>query len=365
MKIAFVVHSLSSLGGAEKILVTLANHFVTMGHDINIILLSNSNNIFMLDDRIKLFHMNSVKKRYYLPKKIRQITNQVKHITNTSKKINPDIIIGFVASTNILTILASKLLAIPVVISEHSSYDKSLTNGRSRIESTIWKILRRVTYPLSNHLIVLTEEDRPKYHYVKEIRVIRNPLILQNKHSNIQKENIILGVGRLTHIKGFDMLIKAFSLLPKNRWQLIIAGEGSERTALQNLITQLNLQDKVSLVGLIDDMEYLYKQASIFVLSSRSEGFPGALCEAMGYGCCSIAFDCPTGPKEIISNKQNGILVEANNIPLLSQAINKLIKNNKKRELLGNEAQKIKKELNILKISEKWEITLINTLKNI
>ncbi len=363
MKIAFVIHSLSSLGGAEKILVTLANYFVTIGYDINIILLSNSNNIFILDNKIKLFHMNNTKKKY-LPKKIQQITNQIEHIVNTTKKINPDIVIGFVVSTNILTVIGAKLASYPVIISEHSSYHYSLSNGRSKIETAIWRFLRRVTYPICDHLIVLTEEDKPKYHYVKDISIIKNPLILQNKHNHIQKENIILGVGRLTYIKGFDMLIKAFSMLPNNSWRLIIAGEGSERTALEDLIAQLNLQHKVFLVGQIDDMEYLYKQASIFVLSSRTEGFPGALCEAMGYGCCSIAFDCPTGPKEIISHNQNGILVEANNITLLSQTINQLMNDDKKREQLGDKAKKIRDELNIKNISKRWETVLADTIKN-
>ena len=363
MKIAFVIHSLNSLGGAEKILVTLANHFVTLGHDVNIILLSNSNNIFKLDSKINLFNINKGRKPYFLPKKIQQITNQVQHISNISKKINPDVIIGFVAATNILTILGAKLASVPVLISEHSSYHKSLSNGRSKIEIAIWKLLRRITYPKCDHLIILTEEDKIKYHYVKDITIIRNPLVLKNKHNNIQKENIILGVGRLTFIKGFDMLIKAFSMLPENDWHLIIAGEGNDRTALQDSINQLNLQHKVSLVGLIDDIEYLYKQASIFVLSSRSEGFPGVLCEAMGYGCSSIAFNCPTGPKEIISHNQNGLLVEANNIPLLSQAINQLINDDEKRELLGNKAQTINERLDIKNISTIWETTLINTLK--
>jgi len=363
MKIVFVIHSLNSLGGAEKILITLANHLVTHGDDINIILLSNLDNIFTLDDRIKLFPMNMTDNKSFLPKKIRLITNQIKHVVKVTKEINPDVLIGFVAATNIITTIGAKLATVPVVISEHSSYHRALTNGRSKAEATIWKFLRRVVYPLSDHLIILTEEDKPKYHYVKNITIIENPLVLQDKHSNIQRENIILGVGRLTYIKGFDMLIKAFSKLEQDNWKLIITGEGNERVKLQKLINKLNLQQRVSLVGRIDDMEYYYKQSSIFVLSSRTEGFPGALCEAMGYGCCAIAFDCPTGPKEIISHNQNGILVDANNVSQLNQEMNRLINDSQKRELLGEKAKEIRKKLDISIISKKWKTILADIIK--
>ena len=123
---------------------------------------------------------------------------------------------------------------------------------------------------------------------------------------------------------------------------------------LEEIVKKFNLEDRVTLLGFVEDMEYVYRKASIYVLSSIREGFPGGLCEAMGYGCTSIAFNCPTGPKEIIDNDKNGILVEANNINELSNQIQILIDDDEKRYSLSIEAQKITSWLEMKAISEQW-----------
>jgi len=362
MKITFIIHSLEKMGGAEKILVLLANHFANKKYEISIILLTNSENTFELNKNIILYKITKNIKKMLLPNKLNTLIHQVNHIKSITKKQKPDILISFITATNIIATIAAKLSKTPIILSEHSSYDQSLTNARGKIDSLIWKLLRRLTYPLAEHLTILTNEDKERYHYVKNITIIQNPLVLTFNHKNhIERENIILGVGRLEHVKGFDMLIKSFQKLNLPNWKLIIAGEGSQRKILE---MQIKHSNNIELIGLTQDIEYYYKKASIFVLSSRSEGFPGALCEAMGYGCAVIAFDCPTGPKEIISHNQNGILVEANNIPQLYQEINQLINDSQKRELLGEKAQEIRKKLNISRISIKWENIFDSTIKN-
>jgi len=357
MRIMFVIHSLHFRAGAETILTHFANFFAQKGHHVSICLLTDEKVIFNLNSQIKLYPNNSSKKKSILPKQLSSTYRQINHIYSSIKVEDPDIIISYISATNILSSIATRIARKPIILAERSSYHLSLKNR-------YWKLLRRMVYPFATKAIVLTHEDQPKYHYVKEVLVLPNPLILKNKHHNIRKEKIILGVGRLSPVKGFDMLIKAFAKLKTDEWKLIIAGEGKEQEQLQNLINTLDVTHKVSLVGMIEDIEYYYRQASIFVLSSRSEGFPGALCEAMGYGCCPIAFNCPTGPKEIITHNIDGILVEANNINQLHKEIYQIINNDTKRVLLGKAAEKISTKLDIENLGKQWEKTLEITIKH-
>lgn len=363
MKIIFIIHALDSMGGAEKILTTLTNYLVTQNHDISIVTLSHTDSIFKLDKRIKLIKMKKDdEQKTLIPKKLKSIFSQIKYIKNTIQTNKPDILVSFISSVNILSTISAKITKVPIIISEHSSYHLTLTPGRGKIDSIFWRILRRITYPLVSHLVILTEEDKPKYHYVPNLSIIKNPLILKNNHQSIKREKIILGVGRLESIKGFDMLIDAFSKLNLKDWKLLIAGEGSQRENLEAQIQKLNMSKSIQLLGLVDDMELQYKKSSIYVLSSRSEGFPGGLCEAMGYGSACVAFDCPTGPKEIIHHGVTGILIEANNITKLSDELKILTTDKTQRELLGLESQNIINKLNIETIAKEWE-TIFKKIK--
>lgn len=351
----FVIHALNRMGGAENILTEHANYFAAKGYDVAITILSSDEILFSLDERIKTVPYRVSKKYQYLPKKLRFFIQQIEHISQSAREYNPDILVSFVASTNILSTIAAKYAKKPVILAERSSYHQTLVTTRNKIESYIWKGLRRLVYPHADQVIVLTKEDAPKYAYAKDVKVIPNPLKLQNKHPSVERENIILGVGRLHEVKGFDMLISAFAKLNAPEWKLVIAGEGAQRENLERLAKELGVSDRVEMPGLIHDIEFYYKRASIYVLSSRSEGYPGALCEAMGYGCAVVAFDCRTGPKEIISDQTDGILVEAENVDNLANAIDQLIKNPLKRQQMGENAMKISQRLDPDRIEEKWE----------
>ncbi len=336
MKIIFIISSLD-VGGAEKILTTLANHFSNIGYEITILIASKNKFFFPLNRDIEVREL----------KKIKPIFILINELRREILLINPDIIISFISEMNILATIASKLANKPIVVSERSAYDFLDIKP-------MWKKLRRVIYPFVDGLVVLTNADRDRYYFVKNRYRIENPLILKSNHSNIKREKVVLAVGRLNPVKGFDLLIRAFSKIKNQEWRLKIVGEGVERERLENLIKRLNLEERVKLVGLKKDVEIEYKRASIFVLSSRTEGFPGVLCEAMGYGCAVISFDCPSAPREIIRDRQDGLLVEPNNIEELTSKIDYLIDNSKVRDRLGFNAKKISKRLSIDMIGIKW-----------
>ncbi len=341
MKIVFIISSLD-IGGAEKILTTLANHFDNIGYSVTIIMASKNKPYFTLNKTINLvsISVNSSNR-----------VNNIRLLIGNLKKeillIDPDIVISFMSEMNILALIASKLADKPIIVSERSAFDFLDIKP-------IWKKIRRVTYPFVDALVVLTNADKERYHFVKNRYKIENPLILKNNHKDIKREKIILAVGRLNLVKGFDLLIEAFSKFNRDGWRLLIAGEGEERERLELLIKSLNLLDRVELLGVVSDVEYYYKKASIFVLSSITEGFPGVLCEAMGYGCAVISFDCPSAPREIITHNRDGLLVKAEDIDKLAKQMQYLADNPKIRKELSIEAKKIAHRLSIDKIGVKW-----------
>ena len=362
MRVTFVIHSLGHMGGAEKILVTLASALSTRGYKITLLTLDDKKSLFELPKQIQLIQKRDTskerKKWFHLP-----VIEQINWIKNHLENNQTDITISLIGATNVLVAIAAYLAHIPSILWEHSSYHRSVTEGRGAVGAMVWRVLRRISYPLAKHLVLLTKEDLPKYHYVQSVSVIPNPLVLKNTHKDIMREKIILGVGRLHPVKGFDMLLDAFAQSGLNDWQLNIAGEGDERKNLERQIKRLGIEDRVKLLGLVKDMEMLYKKSTIFVLSSRSEGFPGGLCEAMGYGCACIAFDCPTGPKEIITPNVDGILVESNDVDALAHSMNHLANTPQKSALLAQHAISIKKTLHIETIVKVWEDIIDTVIK--
>ena len=357
MKIIFTIYSLGGEGGAERIQVLIANYLVSKGNDVTIISLDNRKVNFLIDKRIKLLFHTPREKLIPFAKGVQLTLHQIRFIISSIKDINPDIVIGFVSATNIFSIISAKLTKVPVIVAEHSSFHFGLKNK-------LWKLLRYITYKYADLLLILTEEDRKNYSFSKRVMVMKNPLILHHKYENIEREKMILAVGRLHHVKGFDMLIEAFSKLNAPNWKLTILGEGSERKNLEELIKKYNMTKSIDLIGFKDDVELFYRKASIYALSSRSEGFPGGLCEAMGYGCASISFNCRTGPKEIITDGIDGLLVEANNVFKFTEALETMIENKELREEIGQNAKGISSSLKIEVIGKKWEDTISSVIKN-
>ena len=344
MKILFIISSLTS-GGAQRVLTTLSNYWVKQGREVTILsILSEDKNFYILDDKVEIVSLN---RRYN-----NTLLNSLWYLFGIRKVIkseNPTIVISFISSINIFTLISSIGLSTPILISERNTFDS--------LHSKFWRGLRRIVYPWSKGLVVLSQYDYKKFTYVKSKKIIFNPLN-SNNLLEVQfkdKENLLIAVGSLTEQKGFDRLLLALSMIELTNWKVMIIGEGSKREELTRLIKTLKLSDKVSLVGRKSNVYNYYKRASIFVLSSHWEGFPNVLAEAMAHGCSAIAFDCKTGPSEMIKDGVNGYLVEENNIEQLSKKILETINNKQLRETFFYNSLKIKDHLDIKKITIEWE----------
>ncbi|SFV63112.1 Alpha-1,4-N-acetylgalactosamine transferase PglH [hydrothermal vent metagenome] len=354
MKVLFTISSLQS-GGAERVLSTLANYWSRKGWDITILVVSSKNRFYKIDENIKII---SLLDNYKSSSSKLQILYYIKGIRETIKSEKPDIVISFITLMNILVLLATRGLNVPILISERNYFDQ--------LRKKSLKVLRRVLYPKSSAMVVLSEYDYNKYDYVDSKKIIFNPLNIENiLDVNIDnKEKILIAVGSLSYQKGFSMLIEALSKIDFKGWKFLIIGEGSLREELEELIREYNLEDNVYLIGKKSNIFDYYKKASIFVLSSLYEGFPNVLAEAMAHGCASVAFDCKTGPSEMINDGVNGYLVEANNIDLLSKRIESLIDNGNIRKKFSEESLKIKEKLELNKITAIWESYIVETIKS-
>ncbi len=342
MRVLFVISSLTS-GGAERVLTRLANYWISKGWSVTILaILSHDKDFYILNKQIEVISLDIRYKNF--------IFNNLWYlygIRNTIKKGDFNVVISFLSIINILTLISSIGLKIPVIISERNNF--------YALRSKFWRILRRLIYPLADNLVVLSKYDYNKYTFVNKKKIIFNPLSNLIDVKLEDKEKIILAVGSLTKQKGYNRFFKALSLIDLKDWKVLIIGEGPKENELNSILNELNLSDKVKLIGRRKDINEFYKKASIFVLSSFWEGFPNVLSEAMGMGVACVSFDCITGPSNIIEDEFNGFLVEQNNIDMLSKKISLLIDNIELREKFFYNGLKIRDRLNIEKIVCDWE----------
>lgn len=335
--ILLVINSLEG-GGAEKNMLWLYQQ-LEMSHNHRPTLLT------FKDETYDKFRINKILRRrccfqHGIPQfywyQVLTFFLIILKIRKCVKANRPNVVVSFLDQTNILVILATLGLGIKTVVSERCDPRFHALNKR-------WKILRKLTYPLADRIIVFNEEIKEwlekELPLKNKIYTIPNavpvPKVVKNPHYVFSQPTFIT-VARLSYEKGIDLLILSFvqvlNKLPNAK--LKIYGEGPQREHLQDLIKEKGLSKNVSLCGFVNDIQERLLDASIFVFSSRHEGFGQALIEAMSSGLPVISFDCPSGPRNII-NKANGILVENGNVTKLAKAMIWLSTNEKKRKSMG------------------------------
>lgn len=339
-KLTFVIHALNS-GGAERVLVEMANHWCEQGDDVSVITLDTiQTDAFPVDPRIRRIGLGLMSESRSPWQAFRKNVARIRRLRHAIRETNAAWVISFTDKMNILTLLASRRAPWKVVIAERND-PRQQWMGRS------WERLRNWTYPRCHAMVVQTQavashsrrlvRDRP---VVVIPNAVRGP---QQENSWQQRTPQIVAMGRLTPQKGFDLLLQAFARIAASHpdWTLRILGDGEARTELTKLADTLRIADRVEWAGWIERPEAIMQQASIFVLSSRYEGFPNALLEAMSCGLACVSFQCDSGPDEIIQDGVDGLLAPAEDVAALATALDRLMSDADQRQQLGVNAARV------------------------
>jgi glycosyltransferase involved in cell wall biosynthesis len=353
----FVINTLQR-GGAERVVSVLGNSLDQREFKVIIVCMNEAEQAYQISKSVTVINLLNRKKNENLPRRISYGVLTYFRLVKLLKKEKPYCVISFMTSANLWTGLSCNLLRIPYIVSERTTPDHTINKF-----GFLFKWLSFFIYRKSKAIVIPSKgiEDCMKqnkaFENLNNYKVIRNPINVfkESTQSNVHHRKFILGVGRLGYEKGFDQLIKAFSNLSLDDLDLLIVGDGAEKPHLIDLILKLNLQERVYLVGAKNELLDYYQQAELFVLPSRNEGYPNALIEAMSNGCPCIAMNCEFGPSEIIQNGVNGLLVENNNVYMLTKAIFKVLVNPSFKEKLSSNARQICQTNSLEVISKKWE----------
>jgi GalNAc-alpha-(1->4)-GalNAc-alpha-(1->3)-diNAcBac-PP-undecaprenol alpha-1,4-N-acetyl-D-galactosaminyltransferase len=364
MRITLVISSLQS-GGAERVMSIMANYWAARSWDVTLLTLDGSTQAFYeLNRRIKLVPLDLFGNSVSMGAKLQNNLRRVRGLRRGIRASNPQAVISFMSTMNIITLLATRGLPVPVIVSERID-PATYPIGR------VWKHLRLWTYPMADRLVL--QSERASHYFPSKIRsrvsIIPNPVVSPPSASQIpsdrqQARPLLVGMGRLVHQKGFDLLIRAFARLGEHQrdWTVLILGEGPARIELEALRSNLGLDNRVLLPGRIRNVHEVLQQADLFVMPSRYEGFPNALCEAMACGLPVICTDCPSGPREIIRHGIDGFLVANENIEALTSRMDQLMGSEAERKRLASRAPEVKMRFSLESIMQMWEETLYDII---
>ena len=377
-KIVYCTPSIYIPGGIERVLTTKANYLAEVaGYDVYIVLtdgkgktpyypLSPKVNLIQLDINFEeLWHLSFLKKIIIYLSKQRIYKKRLK---STLMSLKPDITVSLLRrEINFLTSIkdgSKKVGEIHVNREHYRNFEKDKDNFIKRIFASLWQ--KQLTNKLNqlDKFIVLTEDDRKAWKELNKVEVIPNPLseYPQKKASLDMKQ--IISVGRYSYEKGFEMLIKTWKIVNQKHpdWTLNIYGSGNVEN-LTPLIQKAKLENSIIPHNPITNISSAYLDSSIYVCSSRFEGFGMTLIEAMSCGLPCVSFDCPHGPRNIITDSLNGYLVESENIEALAERICHLIENKELRKNMGKSTSSSVLKYNINIIGQQWN-KLFSTLIN-
>lgn len=342
MKILFFIHGLYG-GGAERVASILLNHFCET-HDTYVAINSFKapfypidNHVHIIDDRIKC--------------KIRGVSKIIPRflkMAHTIRKVNPDIIISFLVTGNNRALGANLFCWKKIIVSERNTFkhERSLKH----------RILRQILYPLANKIVFVTSDDCRKYLFQKKSLTIYNPAMYESytNYDNRSKTIITIAPHTRWYSKGLDILLKVWAKIASQNpdWDLKIYGRiygelPQELTGLPH--------ERVTWAGWSDNIAKVLQDTSIFILTSRSEGCPNSLIEAMSQGCACIATNCEGEPKEMITDGIDGILAKNENIEDIATKLQMLINDENMRLRLSAGAIEKAKQFDKNAFFAKWD----------
>jgi GalNAc-alpha-(1->4)-GalNAc-alpha-(1->3)-diNAcBac-PP-undecaprenol alpha-1,4-N-acetyl-D-galactosaminyltransferase len=333
MRILLITPSFN-IGGIERNIQLLASAFIDKGCEVDLLVLYGGKVYTQYDDRAEIF----VPKMKRGNNKISKLLYRLRlpfYVRKVAKNTKPDIVLSMADTFNGLVVLSCMGLKLKVFIGDVTKPDLNFALST--------KIMKRIFYPYASGFIAQTNSAtnyyKNKFGTNFNIAVI-GPILNEIKLiDNVYKEKIILNVGRLDYAKGQDRMIEILTLVKNlEGWKLCLTTNGPLSKYIEELIAKYNLQDKVEILGHVEDLDNLYNKASIFVMPSRYEGYPNALIEAMSAKLPCVVFNSFPA-EEIIEDKISGFIIEDGNYESFAQTLELLVKDSELRNKIGQAAR--------------------------
>jgi len=335
-------------GGAERVMSGLASYWAARGETVHLVTRPMEEPDF--------YPLHPAVCRRFAAEPMSRVPGagfllRVQTLREQLVETRPDVVVSFLDVTNLEALMAARGLGIPVIVSER-------IDPRQMSIPAHHGLLRRLLYPHAACVIVQTESVRRWASFVppERVAVIPNFVPAPPTSPPEPREPLIVGIGRLAEQKGFDLLLAAFARIARQlpEWRLVILGEGMLRSALERQVKTLGLGARVALPGVVTDTHAWLRRAGLFVLSSRFEGFPNVLLEAMANGAPVVATDCPSGPSDIVLHGHNGLLVPVGVAPLAAAMLD-LCRAPEERVRLGARAVEVTERFHPDRIMAAWD----------
>ena len=377
LKIVYCTPALYMAGGVERVLSLKANYFADhYGYDITIVLTEGKNKplFYPLSDKIKVVNLDidfeelwtcSFLKKILVYLKKQRIYK--KRLTEELMRLRPDITISLLRrEINFLTSVkdgSKKIGELHVNRANYRNFEAGEANAIKNLFAKLW--MRNLVSHLKrlDRFVVLTEEDKASWIELNNVIVIPDPLAFHIDDISPLTNKRVIAVGRYVYQKGFDLLLQAWAKMENQHsdWELVVYGMG-DRDPYEQIIDDLRIdRSRCHLYGSTPDIKKEYLNSSLFVFSSRFEGFGMVLIEAMACGLPVVSFDCPCGPKDIVRHDEDGMLVPSGDTDSLADAMHRLMSDDGLRKDMASKAIINVRRFQLDEIAQRWK-TLFNSV---
>lgn len=357
MKLLYITNGINGAGGLERVLSIKASYLAQhYGYEVSILSL-NDNHLrpfYTFSERIKMYSItvegNSVQ----------YVNSYIKGIKKTVANVQPDVI--SVCDDGLKAFFIPKIIRsiIPIIYERHVSKQIEMRHDLSLFKKIVikakWKTMEYLASDFKK-FVLLTQGNTNEWTTLRNLEVISNPLSFYPENSSALDHKKVIVVGRQAYQKGYDLLLLAWKKVIDERpdWQLEVYGKKDVNQNLESLADALGITKNVCFLNPEKNIEQKYLESSIYVMSSRFEGFGMVLIEAMACGVPCVSFNCNYGPSDIIQNGLDGYIVENGNIDALASTILKLIEDENLRKTMGTKAKENVKRYLPETIVKQWD----------
>ena len=370
-KICYCAPALYSAGGVERVVSFKASYFAELYHyDVTIIVTEGKGRecFFPLSDKVKVINLNlgfeELWKASFIKKVFLYLMKQFKYrrmLKSELMRIRPDITISVLRrEINFINSIpdgSHKIGELHVNRSNYRNFSSRDNNFVKRFFARFWMNDLLGHLKKLDRMVVLTEDAKRDWPELSNVQLIPDPIPFKVDHVSTLSSKRIISIGRYAYEKGNDLLLRAWAKVEKHclDWTLDIYGQGNQ-TPYREIMRELGIDEsRCHLHGSITDVKNIYQGSSIFTLPSRFEGFGLVIIEAMACGAPVVTFDCENGPRNIITNSQDGILVKPFDVDEYAESLLRLIQDDQLRSQMGKRAHESSQRYLIEDIAQKWK----------